>query len=366
MSTVYGQKGGKVRSKMMKRNSSPGTCNTGAQNTLQQPLIAVVDWLQGTFKNAKNWREFVQNILQLDDADFTEIGKGMFGWSGQVAYGSIRILYGNQVGVHLIMSGQACRQYEQKRSFQELLSRFINGGKLSRLDLAIDDMKGYFTIEKVVNYLKRGKVRSLFKTAKVIEKLEIETGESKGKTVYFGSEQSMILVRMYEKNKERIAKGYDVQDIDHWNRIEIQTRDERANEVAKYILENDIGKIASSVLKRYIKFCKSSRDKNKSRWEIADWWKKFLGETENLRLTKNKVENDLIKKDVWIEKQIARSIAQLWLANDGQLERIIEIIEQGAEKLSLSDLNKIDEMKNKYKEYLKYKEREKIFNINIS
>lgn len=346
----------------------PGICNTGAQNTLISGLYAGVDWVQGTLKNVSDWRVFVEEILGIPHSEFSEVEGGMYGWGGQAFCGRIRVLFGGkQVGCHLIMSGQACREYELYVSdWQGFFRRFImHGGNFTRLDLAIDDVIGYFTLEKVRRYLKRGQVVSLFKSARVVEKIRVEDGSNEGTTVYFGSGQSKVQVRFYEKDLERKAKGYElIEGIEVWNRTEIQLRDERAQEVALRMLIIDLGKIITGLLRHYIRFTEKSEDKNKSRWKTAKWWDNFLGDSESLRIANKLPENDLVAKDMWLEKQISRLIAQLWIGNDGKLDRILEILETGTEKLTMEDLNKIEMMKKRYQDYLRYREREKLFKIS--
>lgn len=354
---------------MVEGRKCPGMSNTGAQITCENGLVAGVDWVQGTFTFLQDWRVFVEEILAIPSSEFQEVEGGMFGWGGQAFCGRIRVLFGgNQPGVHLVMSGQACREYENYVSdWLGFFERFLlRGGKLTRLDLAIDDTKGYFTLDKVRRYLKNGQTVSLFKSARVIEKIKVEDGTNEGTTIYFGSGQSKIQVRFYEKDKERIARGYSLKEkLDVWNRTEIQLRDERANEVAFRLLgTGDIGRIITGILRHYIRFCKKSRDSNQTRWETADWWERFLGDSENLKIAKRMPETDLVMKDNWVEKQISRLLAQLWLGNDGKLDRIIEILELGADKLTEIDLKKIEMWKESYKQYLQYKEREKVFKLS--
>lgn len=347
----------------------PGICNTGAQNTYREGLFAGIDWVQGTFFSAQSWQWFVAEILGIPPSEFVEVEGGMFGWGGQAFCGRIRVLYGGrQPGVHLVMSGEACREYESYVSdWQGFLQRFMmSGGSLTRLDLALDDTKGYFSVPTLRRYLKRRQVVSLFKTARVIETIKIDDGKNLGTTVYFGSGQSLLQVRFYEKDLERKRKGYElIEGIRKWNRTEIQLRDERANEIAYRIIQDDnLGAIITGLLRHYIRFCKESRDSNRSRWETADWWEKFLGDSEELRIATRMPENDLVTKDKWLEKQISRLLAMLWIGNDGKLDRLIDILETGAEKLSIEDVKRIEKMKERYQTYLKLKNREKVFKIS--
>ncbi|MCG3056041.1 replication initiation factor domain-containing protein, partial [Escherichia coli] len=109
------------------------------------------------------------------------------------------------MGVHLQMSGQGCREYEalNKKKWKELFFDFIcYNAKFTRLDVAIDDFQGYFTIGSIERKVKDRLLTSKFKKARTMETILIESGKGEGKTIYFGSSQSSIQVRMYEKNHE--------------------------------------------------------------------------------------------------------------------------------------------------------------------
>jgi len=125
----------------------PTSTNRGVERTIKNGLIAGVDWFQGTWKGGTSFETFCAEILDLNPALFTKTDKGLYGWGGQAFFGSIRVLYGGRAGsegVHLLMSGQACREYEQMRNLEDMMRRFIEKGSLSRLDIAVDDIRGYF------------------------------------------------------------------------------------------------------------------------------------------------------------------------------------------------------------------------------
>ncbi|MCG2968481.1 replication initiation factor domain-containing protein, partial [Escherichia coli] len=122
---------------------------------------------------------------------------------------------------------------------------------------------------------------SKFKKARTMETILIESGKGEGKTIYFGSSQSSIQVRMYEKNHEQAGKGNDT-DNQVWNRTEVQARDDRAQKIAEMIMlseedEKTVGEIVAGILKYYLRFLVKGKDKNRSRWKTAPFWDKFLG-----------------------------------------------------------------------------------------
>src|SRR5690606_33393540 len=138
------------------------------------------------------------------------------------------------------------------------------------------------SIPRIIGKVKSGELVSKFKSAIRIEKINIKDGSNRGNTIYFGSPSSMLQVRMYEKNHEREEKGFEIEEnIKVWNRTEIQLRSKRADTVSHIIASchDDIliGTYASGILSNYLRFVNRVDDKNKTRWPISPFWKKYIG-----------------------------------------------------------------------------------------
>lgn len=119
--------------------------------------------------------------------------------------------------------------------FEYLLGYDIN---VTRLDLALDDMLGYFTLKQIENKIKSGCVVSRFRTGRNFEEHLLATGETLGQTIYFG--KSDVMIRFYDKLEEREAKNYALKhDIDFWQRTELQIRKDRAMKACKIISKGE-------------------------------------------------------------------------------------------------------------------------------
>lgn len=285
--------------------SMPPNSNTGAIGT--NGLNTLIDWVSFTLKEPL---ESVFQLLKIPGSEFVKMKRGLNGYLGHVKRGSISVLYDGQcdnMGVHVMMTGMGCREYENIHGniWQELFQKVLNkGGHFTRLDTAIDDYKGYFKIDDIAEKVRKREVKSIFRKADVRVSYGLNELEgNNGMTVYFGSNSSMIKVRMYEKSKQM---GVDY----FWNRVEVETRDERAHELAKEIVKtDDLGKLVAGVLKRYLNFCEPSNDSNKSRWDISEWWDIYLGDVEKVKLTVKKVQRTLSQVTAWVERQVSPSLA---------------------------------------------------------
>ncbi|WP_324628413.1 replication initiation factor domain-containing protein, partial [Bacillus paranthracis] len=184
--------------------------------------------------------QLISDVLRLKIDDFFVAG-GKNGYRESLQCGSISIYYDGRedMGIHLEMKGRGCREYESygQRTWKELLQSISeHQGSYTRLDVAVDDFDGLFTIKGLVRKIKKKELVSKFRKARNVEDIEIKTGEVRGVTLYFGSGKSDIQIRMYDKLSERKDNNYNVsEDIEVWNRTELQLRDEKATHVANIL-----------------------------------------------------------------------------------------------------------------------------------
>ncbi|MDQ7095000.1 replication initiation factor domain-containing protein [Desulfosporosinus sp. PR] len=341
----------------------PPSSNTGAQSTGQRILI---DWLAFT---VPSWVD-IFDVLGIPGREWVPIDTKALGYDRMFMHGQMKVYQSDRedMGSHCELSGHACREYEFffDGQWRELIKRVRNSnGQFSRIDLAIDDFDGLFTLEQVEQKVKNSELISYFRKGRILEEFNLSDKDNLGKTIYFGSPQSRIRIRMYDKaieqllkyqssleseaiqqesrskvsqtqrtiNKQLREEGYRRERLEHsqiWNRTEIQSRDERADSISDYILADlPLGQVVFGVLKNYLNFVEPSlTDSNKSRWEISSFWLVFLGSVEALKLTTEKVQTSLKKIKNWVIKQVAPSLALLSLDKNlnVNLEELVEII----------------------------------------
>lgn len=339
---------------MVNRNVPPYS-NTGVQRTGRSGLRACVDWVQATFKNVELYTLIV-DVLKLKYDAFYDAPTGSMGYRKCKKYGNISVFHDGteEMGIHLQMSGQGCREYESfnRSTWKQLFFDFFcYKANFTRLDIAVDDFEGYFKISSIERKIKERLLISKFKDSIHMEKVNIESGKSRGKTVYYGSSQSNVQIRMYEKNYERADKG-NGDGGEFWNRTEIQTRDERAQKVAELIMVNDdneetVGQIVAGILKYYLRFIVKGNDSNRRRWKTAPFWDKFLGDVEALRLTTVAPDRTVEKTVNWIGNQVAPSLAILFETFGNDMDIIKQFVDEGRERLTEKEYNMIADFKSK-------------------
>lgn len=331
---------------------SPRTCNTGALNTSESGLRACVDWVSFTLKSVPSLHD-ICDILGLDFNLFDDCDFGDKGYLNQLRFGHIQILYNGRenMGIHVNMSGQGCREFEQYShlNWSKLFILLLEfKAHFSRLDIAIDDFEKYLSIKTMKRKLKEGCVRSKFRTAREMRKTYIADGSSRGDTIYFGSPQSRIQVRFYDKLLERLEAGKQIEeDVTHWVRAEVQMRDERA-ETAAFIIAHEfhtVGVLAKGILSNYMAFVDKDNNKNKSRWKLSKFWIKFLGDVEKIPLSQVAPDRTIERSYDWIDKQVTTTFAMLYEAFGHDPDFIESMLDDGYSKLRVEHVDILNRFK---------------------
>ena len=277
---------------------------------LRQPKenVFLIDWLTVVFHGC--YVDEVQRILGLESSKIPWVEKTSFvnGYPKDTFFDNIHIRWGaddprfysagydkhgrfrsaeekvrSDMGICLDMSGQGCRAFEDfsYRSWFELLEEIYRyGGRvnITRIDLAYDDHFGLLNIWQIRldvqerNYISKSKKSRLIWSDDQLKNII-------GNTIEIGARSSSVLIRIYDKAAER---GFNDR---HWIRVELQLREDRANEVAKLLFQRqDVGKVASGILRNYCTFIEPGNDSNKSRAYIADYWSRILDSMEKIRI----------------------------------------------------------------------------------
>lgn len=328
--------------------------NRGYVNTIEKPMNACVDWFEVTFRHEFNFEKIIALLgMNLDDFTVRDYGKHYYRESA--VNGKIMILWNGSaenMGVHVEMSGQGCRQYELIRGesftwsefFRELLPYDI---KVSRLDLALDDYSGILNIRRMYNLAKKGCLLvPRVNVAKYIETIDLKTGETLGQTFYIG--KANWIVRFYDKLQERLGKGLECEHS-FWNRYEIEMRNDLATNVFKYLCSegSEVGYFVKSFLKTKIDYkVKHKTDSNRSRWKTQPFWEKFLNDVEEIEFIKKEVPYTVEKSFNWVDKQVLGTYAMLDIAI-GDSELLNQYARAvGRQKMDRQKENAIREFKN--------------------
>lgn len=316
--------------------------NRGVLNTESGLDLGTVtlDWVSATFPYSDAiWGRLVGTFGNVSRRQsgalgypnaLTVLGSGLLLWNDQRP----------EMGLHLILPAQALALWQFAPVW--LLEIIINNdGKFTRIDLALDDEEKQLSLETIVEKLENGEVQTRFHGFKV-HLPETAIGEKIGQIsgISIGSRQSQSFIRIYDKRQERAKKG--ITDLpDHWIRIELETKGDRADALGKKLQHEmrhtpQVTFVASLVL-GLIDFKEPSTiDTNKSRWQTANWWSEFLGTVSKIRITLPKFERTLEQVKDWFSNHIAvmACVVLLNTMQDGQsgYDWLMEAIAAGEER----------------------------------
>ena len=233
--------------------------------------LVIYDWL--SFTSKVHTPDQLIAALGLSHVPWTET-KGARGYRDRKYFSCISIHYNGRsdMGVWVEMSGQGCRTFESlsKVGWEGIFS-FIrdNGLKITRLDVAYDDHSGILNIREIASDTQAGMYISRSDYWETVL-------SSKGTTVQIGSPQSKVLIRIYDKAAERGKTD------EHWIRVELQLRDDRAVQFTKIPLP--IGQAFSGVLLNYLRYVEPGDDSNKWRWPMTGYWFNLVQDAEKISI----------------------------------------------------------------------------------
>ncbi len=238
--------------------------------------IILYDWLSFTTKRSDPY--YIVDLLGMEDVPW-QMTMGARGYKNRLYFNCISIHFDGRedMGVWCELSGQGCRAFETLSQLEgdkwQALFQAITAGhmNITRLDVAYDDHSGTLDMDEMIQDTRQKEYVSKSDYWEIME-------SSKGQTIQFGSPQSDILIRIYDKARERNCPAGE-----HWIRCELQLRRERA--IAFTRLGLSIGESYCGVVINYLRFVDPmDGDRNKWRWPIKPYWGEFLSHANAIRL----------------------------------------------------------------------------------
>lgn len=245
----------------------------------------LIDWF--TFTTRKETLQTIFNVIGIDFDNFVKLDKGCKGYKSRYYFEGITVAYDGSVwvddkgithdmGIMVEMSGKGCRAFEDNsdKTFRKLFDYIVarlDDFNITRLDVAFDDFEQILDINKIADDVFKKNYVSRFHNVSVnwsrVEDVE-------GYTIYFGSEKSDLMYRMYDKKAEQKI----IDESMHWIRFEMQCRNNHAQSFVEYICNDiNISEVFFNTLNNQLRFVvHSETDSNKRRWATAPYWLKFL------------------------------------------------------------------------------------------
>jgi DNA relaxase NicK len=302
-----------------------------------------LDYLAGTFPvdtSLDDALEFLGAAFQFNGqffgAAWVPMERGAMGYRSGVANGDIKVFYDGTetMGVHFEMAGKGVKQFlssceiKDDAGLQAWLECAVKsqGIVFTRCDWACDDRsqgEPLLDLDVIRKAVDDEAVVSRFKSCEERRKRELgrrrpgarpakDDAALQADVLYFGSMMSEVCVCFYNKGLEQIQKAKERGDkkrersLDgsRWVRCELRAKKKRAQALVLEYIQQGVGAVVG-VLRDYLDFRVRGSDSNVTRWDRADWWKKFLGECERVRLAVVKPERTIQSVRAWMINQVS-------------------------------------------------------------
>lgn len=302
----------------------------------------IFDWFSFTLKNM-SVEEVISDVLQVPLVLFEDTN-GRNGYKDGFSYGGLYVYYNGRpdMGVLVQVSGDGCRLLESMQNFTWkfwLKVLFTLEAHFTRLDIAIDEYEDYLNLDRIWDYCSKCNVVSPFKSVRNLEERSIADFDKITRTINFGDRSSRVYIRIYDK---ALQKGID----SVWNRLEIEFKQERCQQVLLYYLNNDVdlGFLAFGCLNTYLRFVDDD-DTNRSRKNNAIWWDDFLLHTKKIKLTVKKPEITIERKKKWLENSVSTTLNMVFECTGRKRELFDSLILDGQSRMKDKHRRQIEQYK---------------------
>lgn len=342
-------------------------------NTFQQTngLSICVDWLSFTILDT-TLPNYIVSMLGYNLSDFRECPHGLRGYRKQLKHFiyPISIMYDGNDGmfVHAEISGSAIADvvthFQNKHSFltpfgtvayetvsfdstvfADLLQEIQAHGQITRLDLAVDDRTTqYYDMPELHAIFSSGNYLSKFRKWKELVKYE-DANRRTGHTIYLGSRESGVFIRIYDKQleqNEKLLKNGNPPITHRWIRWEIELKQERAQEASRLIVQGrSVNEVTLGILSNYLRIIQPDNSR-KCRCSSSPKWEAFLNNIRKVSLCSSSQPKTLEDTKRWLMRQVAPSLASIITADMGDLSFIQSLVDSGVKRFSIRHINMIE------------------------
>lgn len=262
-----------------------------------------IDWLEYTLLEPTCNKEALEKI-DFKKNTFTKLKTGLNGYKNREVEENSGVVFlsdgTREMGEHVIIGGKACRYLDNNHVEIDLLAKALAINRrinITRLDLALDVYnKNLF--KKCLKAYKKNNFVSKFRTTKLLEAKK--NGEEKGGTIYFGSRNSEVMIRIYDKGAEQ------KKEID-WTRIEIVLKKEYAKDILIKRWSKTWNDLYKGILTNYLSFVEK-REANVSRSVKTKFWNDIVKGIDKIKLYKAPEPTSLEDIKRWLIEQVSTSL----------------------------------------------------------
>lgn len=279
-----------------------------------------IDWLSITFFDHPNGPvDFsgLMLILGWQNVPWEFLERGYRGYKQAARCGHVSVAWDGAagMGIHFDFSSKgldefgAAGYFGEREAVWDFLRKAYDYGpvKISRLDVAWDDFSGWIDIEEVVRKLEAREFTARWQKWEIRQPKKLASGEILGRTIYVGSRQSGMFLRIYDKRLQVGDVAVALQ-VPHWVRVELEAHDEQATLLLAQMFSRGSFQPAAEVLNYHLCFREVGTDPNRSRWAVSGWWAHVLDTIERTNLGLGRVPQTVERAVVWLAKQVSGTL----------------------------------------------------------
>lgn len=332
-------------------------------------LTASIDYLRVRFRTCQ-FQRIINEVMGLGNKPFISEVYSRYGYTGFESFNHINLYYAvddDQQGTLIEMTGQGCREFEwylineQKRSWTDFFKKCYEFSssfedkhfdrkdfvRFTRIDIALDEHYSEIGNYDLSRLNEKKEAGLISRKAKKYRFIDGESNKkSDGKTIYFGTRQSDVMLSFYEKDYEQCAKLKLELSTYHKlyglkNRYEIRLNGDASN---KFIFDHihkktDIGLEAIKVLNYQLQVF----EMKDSRRVLDIEWYSIFGVTDVVKFEMKPKYFPIGEKEYqWYERSVAG------------VRKRLEIIENITGKSRLEEIDELAEVKEKFRPQLDY------------
>lgn len=291
---------------------------TGVVTTRTGRCKITVDYIKATFPNNEDVRRMIRGTFEPGKTQKTTI----YGYEYRATvleHGCILWSESNKrLGIHIDLPAKALAHWQ--RPIDWLLEIVLsNGGKLGRIDLALDDNEGLLKMDQMLTAFQVGDVvcrARVFKSH--YEAMAIGSGPARLTGISVGSRESESYMRIYDKRIEQTKSDGSYNGPENWVRVELELTGKRSNAACKMMIDairaGNGERWVVGLIYGFLDFKeRNDQDSNKTRWETAVWWDAFLGNVAKQRICLPDKIQTIEHVKTWFENSVSPMAAVLLL-----------------------------------------------------
>ncbi len=229
---------------------------------------------------------------------------------------------------HVTLPGKAARLMDEDRGRKLLQYADSNGGKATRIDMAMDDYERVLSVDEIDAATSTEDFVSRTERVLVMKSHAPRSTETTGQTLYIGKTKSRRICRIYDKLLED-----GEHDCIRW---EMEEKKSAAEELLKQLIARDPvtnkprpwSDVAKERLLSFLDFRDAGSHSEVERRERCKWFALLVRNLSRAKVYPASTPKTLDEVKDWIEKQIGPSLRVVVLAAGGSLEEVYGWIER--------------------------------------